>query len=782
MQKVFFIALFVFISLVIRSQNTVGLSWGKAIGSGNDDYGRDIAVDGNGNVYTVGYFNGTIDFDPGPSTFALTSLSDDIFITKFNSAGVFVWAGKIGGTGTDIGISVTTDTNNNIFFVGCFSGIVDFDFGPGTYNVTSKGPNDLFVCKIDANGSLLWVQNFGEWGSGCYGRSIDLDALGNIYVTGEFYGNIDFDNGPGFNYLYSVNSGNDIFTLKLNALGNFVWVKGIGNNTTDYSFSISLDAAGNVLTLGHFSGTIDMDPGIGIHNLTAPSSDAIFISKLDPNGNFTWAKAISGNNTIWSVSLETDISGNIFCAGYFNGTVDFDPGPSTYTVTSIPINYSLSFILKLDALGNFGWVKTLSGNNSWVSAYGIALDLAGNIYTTGEIEGTIDFNPGPGIHNVISNSNSIYIHKLDVSGNFLWADQLSTTTATTSQLPWAITTDVNGNVYLGGAYSGIIDFDPGPAMNSYTASGQFDVYVAKYCQTISPTITANSVTNLCQGDSIILSSSSANSFSWSTGSSSQSISVNSSGTYYVYTTNSNGCSSSAQSISVAVNPIPIISVTSGSICLGGSFTITPSGAATYTISGGSSVVSPTINNSYSVTGTSLAGCTSSIQAVSNITVNALPVINIIANPSLICSGQTSTISASGANSYSWNNNSTSSFIIVSPTVTTSYTVTGIDLNNCENVSVYTQSVSTCTGLYKLESEFEFEVFPNPTAGDFIVNINSDQTLFDLLILNGLGQIVHKQILHPNENKIKTIGLNQGIYYYKLIGSNHEFKMNKLIIE
>jgi len=194
-----------------------------------------------------------------------------------------------------------------------------------------------------------------------------------------------------------------------------------------------------------------------------------------------------------------------------------------------------------------------------------------------------------------------------------------------------------------------------------------------------PIVVANASTlNICAGNTVNLYGSGAVTYTWTNGVINNAIFTPSiTNTYTVYGTDFNVCTNSAV-VTVSVNSIPVISVNSGSICQGQSFTITPSGAITYTYSGGSAVVSPITNTNYSVSGTSAAGCLSSAAAVSSISVLASPTVAVAGGS--ICVGQSFTFSPSGANSYSYSGGSS----IVSPSSTTSYTITGTDLNGCSN--------------------------------------------------------------------------------------------------
>jgi len=190
--------------------------WAKKMGGPGDDYGLGIAVDAAGNVYTTGWFQGTADFDPGPATFNLTSAGQsDIFVSKLDRAGNLVWAKQMGGTDWDAGFGIAVDAAGNVYTTGVFSGTVDFDSGPDTFNLTSAGQSDIFVSKLDSAGSFVWAKQMGGT-SYDVGRGIAVDAAGNVYTMGDFGDTVDFDPGPGVFTLTSAGS-YDIFVSKLSA-------------------------------------------------------------------------------------------------------------------------------------------------------------------------------------------------------------------------------------------------------------------------------------------------------------------------------------------------------------------------------------------------------------------------------------------------------------------------------------------------------------------------------------------------------------------------------------
>ncbi len=451
---------------------TQNFEWAKGMGGASGDGGTSIAIDASGNVYTTGTFAGTADFDPGAGTFNLTSAGmEDIFISKLDASGNFLWAKRMGGASGDGGTSIAIDGSGNVYTTGGFSVTADFDPGAGTFNLTSVGNFDIFISKLDASGNFLWAKALGGT-SADYGLAIALDGSDNVYTTGYFQVTADFDPGTGTFNLTSA-GGTDIFIFKLDGSGNFVWANRMGGTSGDYGYSIALDGSGNVYTTGYFQVTADFDPGTGTFNLTSAGSTEIFISKLEGSGNFVWANRMGGTSQDEGHSIALDVSGNVYSTGFFNGTVDFDPGAGTFNLTSA--GYDI-FISKLDASGNFVWAKGISGTST-EDGRSITLDGSGNVYTTGYFQGTADFDPGAGTFNLTSAGlDDIFISKVDASGNFLWAKRMG---ETGNDYGRTIALDGSGNVYTTGFFNETVDFDPDAGTFNLTSVGSADIFVVR---------------------------------------------------------------------------------------------------------------------------------------------------------------------------------------------------------------------------------------------------------------------------------------------------------------
>ncbi len=454
------------ISMVSNAQI---LQWAKGIGGAGNENGNSVAIDANGNVYATGYFTDTVDFDPGTITNNLVPTgSFDMFVTKFNSYGNLVWARRIGGYSQTIGKSITIDTSKNVYITGSFEDTVDFDPGAGIYNLIG-GVDETFIFKLDSNGDFVWAKKFSI---GSFNMATDY--TGNVYVCGTFGGIADFDPGPGIFYLTPV-GGNDIFILKLDFNGNFVWVKGMGGNNSDYAISMAIGENGSVYTTGTFQSTVDFDPNSGVYNIVSSSQADLFISKLDSNGNFVWAKSVSSTVFCYSQGIAADINGNTYITGFFRGITDFDPGAGTFNLTSTNIPYSDIYILRLDSAGNLGWIKRIGGSHEgWGKS--IAVDFNKNVYVTGWFNGTADFDPGSGIYNLTASGiHNVYISMLDSNGIFKSAKCFNGD----YQEGNSIAAYGNGNVCLTGFFTDTMSLNSS-GFSDLISHGGNDIFIAKF--------------------------------------------------------------------------------------------------------------------------------------------------------------------------------------------------------------------------------------------------------------------------------------------------------------
>jgi hypothetical protein len=883
MKKIYslFIATIFYVS--IQAQPT--LQWAKGMGGTGSERGNSIAVDVSGNVYTVGYFAGTVDFDPGVGIHNLTtSGANDIFISKLDATGNFVWAKSIGGTLNDEANSVAIDGVGNVYITGEFRSTVDFDPGVGVSNLTSASGSDVFIVKLDASGNFVWAKAVNA-SSGSRGNSIALDAFGNILCTGDFLGTGDFDPGIGtFNLTAPIGSA-DIFVLKLDVNGNFIWAKSMGGTTHEYGHSIAVDGSGNVYTTGRFQMTADFDPGVGVFNLVSNGDYDIFISKLDANGNFVWAKSMGSSIALdeSGTEMKIDGNGNLLITGYFTGTVDFDPGIGSFNLISTG-GHDI-FILKLDLNGNFVWAKNIGGTG-YEYGWSLAFDDLGDVYTTGRFQSTVDFDPGAGIFNLTSpSSDDIFISKLNSTGDFVWAVSLS---GLGSNSGYGITLDVLGNIYTTGNFNGTIDVDPEAGIINMTANGLDDIFVHKMSPCSAGPSTPGTIsgtTTICSGSSntySITTVAGATSYTWtlpggwSGTSTTNTINTTASATSGDITvTANNACgSSTVQTLAITVDAIPAtpgaISGTT-TICSGSSNTYSITAVAgatsyTWTLPGGWSGTSTTntINTTASatsgdVTVTANNACGNSTAATLAITVNDVPAMpsSITGNASFCEDATAQTYSVTNdvsATSYTWTlpigwsgtsttnsinstagasggtitvsaNNACGASAVQSLVVTINplpvvslalavdtvcekseaFTLTGsspsggtfsgtgvsvstfdpdaagagthvitytyTDGNSCTNSATDNMVVDLCLGISS-ESDitYHFSVYPNPTSSSVTIETKNSQEK-NVVIYNSMGQIVFTQLMMTDKLMIDMSAFNSGIYLIQLQSEN-----------
>ncbi len=441
MKNIFLYLILFLISIDSIKSQIPSFDWVKQI---DGDFNiSSIATDVDGNLYTTGVFDGTVYFDPGSAVDSLTDAGfGDIFISKSDSSGNLIWAYRIGGASYDEGKSIAIDATGNIYVTGFFNGdSIDFDPGPNVFLMSCF--ENTFVLKLDVSGNFIWAKQIEGVGEN-YAKSIALDLQGNILVTGMFSGTTDFDPGIGVSNKTSFST--DIYIWKLDSTGSLLWVKQIECISTR-SYSIATDGTGNVFVSGLLIGTTDFDPDTTIFNLTNLStlgSSSIFILKLNPLGNFIWAKKLDNVDGIENDrAIVVDSTGGTYSGGYFNGTVDFDPNAGIQNLSGTGNNNY--FLLKLDSAGDFSRVNQLAdlkgitldddgniysagnsiikfnsnGSIQWVSNNSlssiISIDEFNNIFATGSFMGTVDFDPDSGVYNLTGNTTSSFIQKLKVN-------------------------------------------------------------------------------------------------------------------------------------------------------------------------------------------------------------------------------------------------------------------------------------------------------------------------------------------------------------------------------
>jgi hypothetical protein len=296
------------------SSTTGGHVWSKTLGGTGADKGAAVRTDGSGNVFVTGSMSASssgVDFGGG----ALFSAGlQDVFLVKYSAAGAHLWSKRFGGSGNDMGMAVGTDGLGNVVVAGTFEGTINL----GGSSLTSAGGRDLFVAKFSSAGQHLWSKRFGGT-SGDDVRGVAVDGAGDVLLTGQFLGTINF----GGSSLTSAGV-EDIFLAKLSGgTGGHVWSKRFGSSSApDAGYGVAVDGSGNVAITGFFAGLVDFGGG----GIMAQVYD-IFVAKYDSAGNYLSARRFGDPPGLYDSqygdAIAMSSSGTIYVTGHFMGTLDF---------------------------------------------------------------------------------------------------------------------------------------------------------------------------------------------------------------------------------------------------------------------------------------------------------------------------------------------------------------------------------------------------------------------------------------------------------------------------
>lgn len=420
--------------------------WPKTFGGAEDDHGLSICTDSLENVYIVGTFQDTVDFGEGA---VISKGSTDIYIIKYSSEGEYLWSKTIGGTGVEQGRSIGVDSSDNIYIAGTFQGAIDFEGGI----VNSTGTSDGYLVKYTPDGDYVWAKTLGGTGSSFGGGYINIDSSDNIYIAGHFTGTVNFGSGNN-----TSNGSFDAFLVKYSSAGNYVWSKTLGGNGIDFAFSITGDSSDSIYITGYFTNTANFGSG----NKTSNGEYDIFLVKYSSAGNYVWSKTLGGTGTDSVYSIYVDSFDNLYVAGGFQQTVNFGGG----NITSGG-NYD-GFIAKYSPTGVYERVKIIGGTGR-DRVFSIFIDSDNYIYAAGEFSNTVNFGSG----NITSSGKAdIFIAKYNLDLTLQWVETLG---QSEDDLGRIICKDTSGNVYLTGEFQETVNFGYGDE----TSNGKKDVFILK---------------------------------------------------------------------------------------------------------------------------------------------------------------------------------------------------------------------------------------------------------------------------------------------------------------
>jgi len=465
----------VFSHFLFFSCSAQQFEWAKRLGNAMDHQAFIVKTDQSNNVFIAGYFQSVFHFEPETnSNPALAFGGDDIFIAKYSANGTFIWGKTIGGPNQDRPSGMDVSADGNVTLTGFFNGTVDFNPGISTNNLTSAGNRDIFVLKLTSSGDYSWAHKFGS-ALPDEGIATCFDPNGNVFVTGYFQETIDFNPGSPTNNFTATSY--DIFILKLDANGNYVWNYDLGSNPAEQGRIIECDNNGNVYTSGSFGSTLDFNPGAATEYMSAAGVDDIYLLKLTNGGDFIWSRKIGGISNEYALSMAIDVNGAAILGGYFASTTTFNSFPGV-AVTSAGLDDA--FFVKFNSDGVHEWTRTI-GSTGYDRTAAVTTDAQGNVYATGIFQGTVDLNPDAGeeIYNAVQ--EDCFVIKLTNSGAFINASVMG---GAGSDYCYGIATDASGGLYTCGSFTQTANFDPGNETNELTSVGGFDAFLSKWGQCV----------------------------------------------------------------------------------------------------------------------------------------------------------------------------------------------------------------------------------------------------------------------------------------------------------
>jgi hypothetical protein len=335
----------------------------------------------------------------------------------------------------------------------------------------------VFVYKSNAQ-VFQWAKQFATNYS--YGTDIAVDNSFNVITSGYFADSIDINPGPLVDMRYSQGStivNSTSYLCKLDALGNYSWGGIYQTPKENRIISIDADNQNNILVIGQFTDSIDLDFGVGQQWVYANGTSlgtfrSVFVAKYDAAGSYIWGRQLSARNlqnshVIWSDQIKTDLANNIIITGSFKDTVDFDPGPAVFTMVGDTTTVGLAgdkFLLKLDSNGNFIWAKKWNGSlafndGGYFGSHEIDIDAQGNILMPINFTGTIDIDPGSATNLITSGGATDFsIIKISPNGTLIWHKEFGNSS---NNYCWGLAVDKTGNVICPlESYGQSIDLDP----------------------------------------------------------------------------------------------------------------------------------------------------------------------------------------------------------------------------------------------------------------------------------------------------------------------------------
>jgi hypothetical protein len=764
--------------------------WGTYYGGTVTDQLWNASIDKSGNMHLAGVSDSPVGIATSGSHQQTLNGNYDAFLAKFDTNGNLVWGTYYGSGTTDYGMACCSDLSRNVYLTGYTVSSLASIFATSSSHqqVYGGGVCDAFLVKFDSNGVRIWATYYGG-SANDEGRSCVTDMNKNVYLAGLTLSPSSTLIATGGAHQTSFGGNNDAFLVKFDSLGVRQWGTYYGGSNYEMGLSLATDQSGNV----YFAGRTDSNSGIATGSGHQPSFGGgydAFLTKFNSNGIRQWGTYYGGIGIEEGLGCSIDNAGSIYLCGYSTSTV------ANTAIATIGSHQQLSngggsdgFLVKFNLSGVRQWGTFYGGTGGSDNGSSCFADNLGNVY----LAGRTDSNPGTGIETpgcfqavYSGGSTDAFLIKFKSNGVRSWGTYYG---GTGKEEFVRCHADNNGNIFLAGFTSSTNSMVTTGCYQPVFGGGSYDNFLVKFfdCPSVSINTTSN---NVCAGSTLSISAIGANSYTWNTSAIGSSIVVTPSVSTNYSVTGTTGTCVSTNTIAINVNPLPSITASTSSVavCSGRTSCLFSSGATTYTWVGPCAFISTQQNPcftfmsscscGYTVTGTDTNGCTNTATVCLN--VNPNPTVTAVTSGSIICTGQTATLTSNGANTYTWSTSATGSTTAVSPTVNTNYTVTGTDANGCINSASITQSVSACAGINELTGNAEIQIYPNPGTGLCVVSVGNLKQNTNITVFNTLGELILSKEIRSLQTEINLSSFANGLYIVKISGGNSESYSVKII--
>jgi hypothetical protein len=440
-----------------------------------------VTSDAAGNSYVAGTFSGSVDFDAGSgATVRVAAGPSDISVASYAADGSFRWVYTIGGTDVDAPFNIKLAADGGLYVTGyATAGAVC-----AGRLLPNGGDRDILLMRISPTGSCDWAITVGGSGDD-EGHDLAVAANGDVIVTGQFSGSVDFDPGAGASVLVS-RGGLDGFVARYAADGTYRSVAQFGGPGDDAGNAVALRGDGDVIVGGAFSGTASFGSTAPVELLTSVGGLDFAVARFTPDLELEWAVSGGGqsDDIIGTGGIIVGPDGTIYLAGTFTGVANVTAG-GPVLVSRGGVDVFIAALTSAGAPTGFAGAFGGSGTES-VSTF--ARDASGNLYLGGSFQGSVDFSLGSTAHvlNALGTGGASdgYLLSIAPTGDFRWVNPISaavTGDGSTSAVA-GISLATDGTIWAVGQFFGLVDFDPGTGNVSRQSLGDADQFVVRFEQ------------------------------------------------------------------------------------------------------------------------------------------------------------------------------------------------------------------------------------------------------------------------------------------------------------